>query len=218
MPPADDEDDLKHEGGRNGSAHDDQDSRDSDLFFDFDIAPEETATAGIKSDVVAGEAATAKESEATEGATSSNEVPQWDQKQQQPQSAAERSSPTAVKPVPKKSPASPLVSPDSLLDEPVVPDLLLDGEEEDNSKSKVESSSDDDSDDDDDEGDLTFVKGDCKHTVASSTLSSLVAMLEKESSRSKGRFRSELPTIAASPATTSFLSGTQFNGNNEGFE
>ena len=107
------------------------------------------------------------------------------------------------------------MSPDSLLDEPVVPDLLLDGEEEDNSKAKVESSSDDESDD---EGDLTFVKGDCKHTVASSTLSSLVAMLEKESSRSKGRFRSELPTIAASPATTSFLSGTQFNGNNEGFE
>ena len=69
----------------------------------------------------------------------------------------------------------------------------------------------------DDEGDLTFVKGDCKHTVASSTLSSLVAMLEKESSRSKGRFRSELPTIAASPATTSFLSGTKFNGKHIGF-
>ena len=108
------------------------------------------------------------------------------------------------------------MSPDSLLDEPVVPDLLLDGEE-DNSKSKAESSADDD-ESEDDEGDLTFVKGDCKHTVASSTLSSLVAMLEKESSRSKGRFRSELPTIAASPATTSFLSGTQFNGSNEDFE
>ena len=207
----DDDDDLKADGAR-VSMNDDQDSKDSDLFFDFDIAPDEgmKAADGVTRDAATTEAAAA-------AAAASGEIPvaTWDDHKQQP--AAERSSPTAVKQAAKKSPESPLVSPDSLLEEPV-PDLLLEDDHKSadatgNSNFKSDSSDDDD----DDESPLTFVKGDYKHTVASSTLSSLVAMLEKESSRSKGRdggpgrcgrgYRSELQTIAASPATTSFLTG-----------
>ena len=161
-----DEDDLKAAGeANNGSMNDDQDSKDSDLFFDFDIAPDEGI---VKTEVVVTrDAATAAKESSTDGtaAASAGEISlaSWDQKQQ---SSSERSSPTAVNAAAKKSPESPLVSPDSLLEEPV-PDLLLDGEE---GAGNLKSQDDSSDDEDDDKSPLTFIKGDGKHTVASSTL------------------------------------------------
>ena len=208
-------------------ANSDQDGKDSDLFFDFDIVPdreEEDDGDGLKGGdykaAVTRDAATATSEEAEEAAAgmasgAGDVPPAWDQMQLQTGSA-ERSSPTAVSPSGKPRTESPLVSPDSLLEEPI-PDLLLEGDE-----AVPDTKSGSSSSGDEDESPLTFVKGDCRHTVASSTLSSLVAMLEKESPRSKGRdcgggtsgatgawgmgrYRSELPTIAASPAVTSFF-------------
>ena len=217
-------------GRARGVASSDQDGKDSDLFFDFDIVPErededgDRLKVGDYKDAATGNVATDTSEEAEEAAAAvaagAEDVPlAWDQMQLQTGSA-ERSSPTAVSPSGKPRNESPLVSPDSLLEEPM-PDLLLEAEEA-TADAKAGSTSSGD-EDDEDESPLTFVKGDCRHTVASSTLSSLVAMLEKESPRSKGRdcgggstggatgawgmgrYRSELPTIAASPAATSFF-------------
>ena len=220
---------FKEDGGgaRRSINDDDQDSKDSDLFFDFDIAPEE----GMKANDSGVTCDTATSSEAAAGEIPGTRDPgtrPWDQKQP----TAERSSPTAVisQAAKKARNESPLVSPDSLLEEPV-PDLLLDGEDDKTATGNSNFKSDSSSEDEDEDGSpLTFVKGDCKHTVASSTLSSLVAMLEKESSRSKGRdsewglgrYQSELPTIAASPATPSFLEATdrghEVRGHSEDFQ
>ncbi len=235
---------------------DDDSSGDSDLFFDFDLSPEDRKAEG-------GSEASQKMAPGYCYATEETDPPEDEEKQGDEQVSARRrigsgevSSPTssgaaAIDSVDIQHGAaaelnSPLVSPDSLLDEPV--GNYLEGRQQDQptvvepevetmgeAMKDVESSSDSSNDESEDadgegrdgvkgggggtEGDsLTFYKGDCKYTVASSKLNSLVALLEKDSNSSKASrrenpfsnpparsgFRSCLETIDASPVSTSF--------------
>jgi hypothetical protein len=146
-----------------GSKMDDQDgSGDSDLFFDFDISPEENENK--EDDLKSQESKPSVEEELAWDTNNSNA------------SIKNNGSPTQG-----NKPDAPLVSPDSLLEEPVQ-DFLFDDDDDRKNNGAVDGneSSTTGSEDEDDEGEVTFYKGDYKHTVASSKLNSLIALLEKE--------------------------------------